>query len=154
MFKIHSFSTFHYIPTCILKPNTFSSFIAYSFINAKEGTIFKQVYDQKLNEHDSFSLKPGHEAIYDFLDRGENSAFYTSTDLIPDDVVCRVKYKRYKKLSKVSNINYDPDSHCQDSGSWNIWYCSEKELSIHTFLQSDFDENNLIWSNGQNESLL
>ena len=54
--------------------------------------MFNKVYEQKLKEENSFSVKPPQEAMFDFLDQGANSAFYTSLDLIPIEVLCEVSF--------------------------------------------------------------
>ena len=54
-----------------------------------KGSIFNKLYEQKMTE-ESFSKFSADEAIREFLDMGQTSAFYTSLDSIPDDVICKV----------------------------------------------------------------
>ena len=39
---------------------------------------------------ESFSKLSADEALREFLDMGQTTAFYTSLDSIPDDVICKV----------------------------------------------------------------
>ena len=65
-----------------------------TFIKAKKGSIYNRIYEEKMSD-DSFSLKSNFDAIRDFVDKHEtNTAFYTNRGLIPDDVICKVSYKK------------------------------------------------------------
>ena len=57
---------------------------------------------------ESFSLKPNFDAIRDFVDKHEPStAFYTNRGLIPDDVICKVSYKKgIQSFSNLDSMNF------------------------------------------------
>ena len=55
---------------------------------AVEGSIFYKAYKLKMTE-ESFSKKHHKAAMHDFMNE-QNSAFYTFTDDIPKDILCKV----------------------------------------------------------------
>lgn len=67
----------------------FSNADASTWTHAKKGTIYNKIYEQIMTE-ESFSKLTSYEAMHDFLKEGANVAFYTSLDLIPDDIFCKV----------------------------------------------------------------
>lgn len=65
---------------------------ASAFTKAKQGSIFNQLYKQRMTD-ESFSKLSTHIAIRNYLTMGPKHAFYTSLDSIPEDVTCKVLQK-------------------------------------------------------------
>ena len=65
-----------------------SDYAAQMFTHAVEGSIFHKAYKSKMTE-ESFSKKHHKPAMHDFMNE-QNSAFYTFTEDIPKDILCKV----------------------------------------------------------------
>ena len=48
------------------------------------------MYEEVMTEESFSNLATETDAIRDFLNKEENSAFYVAIPLIPDDVICKV----------------------------------------------------------------
>ena len=99
-----------------------------------------------MNE-ESFSKLSADEAIREFLDMGQTTAFYTSLDSIPDDVICKVSEVFFIVVRKVIDILIT-GSNGMDRKCWIRRNCFKEEFSLLPLFEEDLFGNDPIWTIG------